>query len=188
MDGRELHENLVKLQQQVYPPAQNDGDGRPVDVHRDSGAVHDVTCKECGNQVVGVRYKCGVCSNHDICSECEANGVHDKHIMFRFAGAVNEVGRPVCRVVNETRVSFKGWVQDGLMQGLVWLTCILREVQEWLQCVEEIVGLSLVQISAEGRSRVGLASCLMRLKTGPSVVQVRSKGGSTMVRDDQEWD
>lgn len=90
-DARELHENLVKLQEQIYPPAKNDGEDRLVEVRRDANAVHGVTCKECGEQVVGVRYKCGVCPNHDICSECEANGVHDKHITFRFSGVVSEI-------------------------------------------------------------------------------------------------
>lgn len=96
-DARELHENLVKLQEQIYPPAKNDGEDRLVEVRRDANAVHGVTCKECGEQVVGVRYKCGVCPNHDICSECEANGVHDKHITFRFSGVVSEV----CRLLDK---------------------------------------------------------------------------------------
>ncbi|KAH7726155.1 Ref(2)P protein [Aphelenchoides avenae] len=89
--GKELHKNLIKLQKHIYPQARNNGDDRPAEVHHDPDAVHDLTCKECGEQVVGVRYKCGVCIDHDICSECEANGVHDKHITLRFAGVVNEV-------------------------------------------------------------------------------------------------
>lgn len=39
-----------------------------------------VTCDEC--QVVpicGIRYKCAICNNHDLCSNCASKGLHAHH-------------------------------------------------------------------------------------------------------------
>eukprot|EP01087_Luapelamoeba_hula_P005033 TRINITY_DN1511_c3_g1_i2.p1 TRINITY_DN1511_c3_g1~~TRINITY_DN1511_c3_g1_i2.p1 ORF type:complete len:514 (+),score=139.30 TRINITY_DN1511_c3_g1_i2:117-1658(+) len=34
--------------------------------------VHGAFCDHCDSQIVGVRYKCGVCSDFDLCQRCEA--------------------------------------------------------------------------------------------------------------------
>jgi len=46
--------------------------------------VHlSVTCDGCGQSpIIGVRYKCANCGNFDLCSACEAKGVHDKDHVF----------------------------------------------------------------------------------------------------------
>lgn len=43
-------------------------------------AVHDgVTCDVCGaSPITGVRYKCTVCHDYDLCAKCEATGQHDE--------------------------------------------------------------------------------------------------------------
>jgi next-to-BRCA1 protein 1 len=43
-------------------------------------AVHEgVTCDGCNTGIVGVRYKCTVCHNYDLCEKCEVKGaeIHD---------------------------------------------------------------------------------------------------------------
>ena len=38
---------------------------------------HGVVCDLCGTTpIVGTRYKCGVCHDYDLCSDCEASGEH----------------------------------------------------------------------------------------------------------------
>lgn len=39
--------------------------------------VHDALCNYCGKQIVGVRYKCSVCPDFDMCEECKNKGLHD---------------------------------------------------------------------------------------------------------------
>eukprot|EP00742_Colponemidia_sp_Colp-10_P000850 GILJ01000923.1.p1 GENE.GILJ01000923.1~~GILJ01000923.1.p1 ORF type:complete len:671 (-),score=100.90 GILJ01000923.1:153-2165(-) len=44
----------------------------PVSVH------NNVTCDGCGMlPIVGIRYKCAVCADYDLCEECEEKQVHD---------------------------------------------------------------------------------------------------------------
>ena len=48
------------------------------------GEVHPgVTCDGCQGAVHGYRYKCMSCPDFDLCSGCEAKGVHGEHNMIR---------------------------------------------------------------------------------------------------------
>jgi len=46
--------------------------------------VHQASCDACSKQIVGTRYKCGNCSNYDLCAKCEENKelVHDRTHVF----------------------------------------------------------------------------------------------------------
>uniref|UniRef100_A0A5S6QYC7 ZZ-type domain-containing protein n=1 Tax=Trichuris muris TaxID=70415 RepID=A0A5S6QYC7_TRIMR len=48
-------------------------------------AVHPhVLCDVCDREIVGIRYKCLVCDDYDVCEQCEPTCVHDPgHIMLR---------------------------------------------------------------------------------------------------------
>ncbi|KAG8579450.1 hypothetical protein GDO81_010895 [Engystomops pustulosus] len=47
--------------------------------------VHpNVTCDGCEGPVVGNRYKCLICPDYDLCSTCEAKGIHKEHNMIMF--------------------------------------------------------------------------------------------------------
>jgi len=39
--------------------------------------VHDALCNYCQQQIVGVRYKCTVCPDFDMCESCKNKGIHD---------------------------------------------------------------------------------------------------------------
>lgn len=41
-----------------------------------------VTCDGCEGPVVGTRFKCSVCPNYDLCSGCQAKGVHTEHALL----------------------------------------------------------------------------------------------------------
>jgi hypothetical protein len=47
--------------------------------------VHtNISCKGCGKQhIIGVRYKCVVCTDYDLCEHCEAHGVHHEHVFVK---------------------------------------------------------------------------------------------------------
>ncbi|VDK27928.1 unnamed protein product [Anisakis simplex] len=55
--------------------------------------VHNgVVCDECDKEVVGIRYKCAVCDDYDLCEECERKGKHSQHSMIRYATPNMPVG------------------------------------------------------------------------------------------------
>lgn len=41
-----------------------------------------VTCDGCEGQVAGTRFKCTVCPNYDLCSTCQAKGLHKEHALL----------------------------------------------------------------------------------------------------------
>ncbi len=45
-----------------------------------------VTCDCCEtNPIKGIRFKCLVCDDYDLCSQCEAKQIHKEHAMIRIA-------------------------------------------------------------------------------------------------------
>ena len=42
-----------------------------------------VTCDGCNGPVCGVRYKCFVCPDYDLCEQCSAAGLHSEHNMIK---------------------------------------------------------------------------------------------------------
>lgn len=50
----------------------------------DGGVPHPgVVCDGCEQPICGIRYKCFVCPDYDLCSKCDASGVHREHEMMR---------------------------------------------------------------------------------------------------------
>ncbi|XP_050415017.1 tripartite motif-containing protein 2 [Patella vulgata] len=48
----------------------------------DRGVLHpNVLCDGCEGKVYGVRFKCCVCPDYDLCSSCEGTGLHTQHDM-----------------------------------------------------------------------------------------------------------
>ncbi|GAA6105504.1 sequestosome-1 [Tachysurus ichikawai] len=51
--------------------------------HHPSSLVHlGVTCDGCEGQVAGTRFKCTVCPNYDLCTTCQAKGLHKEHALL----------------------------------------------------------------------------------------------------------
>ncbi|XP_061832796.1 sequestosome-1 isoform X1 [Nerophis lumbriciformis] len=47
------------------------------------GPLHPgVTCDGCNFPVVGVRFKCTVCTDYDLCSACQVRGTHSEHALL----------------------------------------------------------------------------------------------------------
>jgi hypothetical protein len=55
--------------------------GREVDRHHNS-PVHEGICNCCQHQIVGVRYKCPVCLEFNLCEVCEPRIDHE-HAMLK---------------------------------------------------------------------------------------------------------
>ncbi|CAI5449523.1 unnamed protein product [Caenorhabditis angaria] len=47
------------------------------------GYAHSATCDECDDSITGRRFKCLVCPDYDLCSKCEAEGLHSHHALLR---------------------------------------------------------------------------------------------------------
>lgn len=65
---------------------QSEMDGEPsspVMTNHIGSTSSTVLCNECQGEGRGVWYKCTVCNDFYICSECENRGLHDHHIMMR---------------------------------------------------------------------------------------------------------
>ncbi|XP_030625170.1 sequestosome-1 isoform X2 [Chanos chanos] len=41
-----------------------------------------VTCDGCDSQVAGTRFKCTTCPDYDLCSTCQAKGLHKEHVLL----------------------------------------------------------------------------------------------------------
>lgn len=42
-----------------------------------------IMCNVCSRPVIGIRYKCNVCVNFNMCYKCENQGYHSKHPLIR---------------------------------------------------------------------------------------------------------
>ncbi|XP_057706441.1 sequestosome-1 [Corythoichthys intestinalis] len=53
-----------------------------VHTHAFAGVHPNVTCDGCEGPVAGVRYKCAVCPDYDLCGACRAKGIHPEHTLL----------------------------------------------------------------------------------------------------------
>jgi len=65
---------------------------------------HDVTCDSCNQSPIrGVRYKCSVCNNYDLCANCESFGKHDSsHPLLKFLRPVDHCSNSPYYGLHET--------------------------------------------------------------------------------------
>lgn len=47
------------------------------------GDQHNAICDGCDQPIFGLRYKCLVCPDYDLCEECETKALHSEHDMIR---------------------------------------------------------------------------------------------------------
>merc|ERR1712223_2285896 len=78
---------VVKTEADFIPDHSNAGNGNTnQENQKQDGEVHyGVSCDGCDGPVQGFRYKCMVCPDFDLCSLCEAKGLHPGHNMIRIA-------------------------------------------------------------------------------------------------------
>ncbi|TKR89201.1 hypothetical protein L596_013340 [Steinernema carpocapsae] len=53
---------------------------------------HEATCDLCEEWVKGIRYRCALCPDFDLCERCEQTGSHTEHHMVRFVNELHEYG------------------------------------------------------------------------------------------------
>ncbi|KAM3833983.1 sequestosome-1-like, partial [Diretmus argenteus] len=64
-----------------FPPPPPGAPHAPPPPH--AAMVHpNVTCDGCEGAVVGTRFKCTVCPDYDLCSPCQAKGLHKDHALL----------------------------------------------------------------------------------------------------------
>lgn len=76
--------SLRKFYLTLYSEYEKSGDHQQPDVSPKELAFHaGIVCDGCEKPVQGFRYKCLQCPDYDLCSRCEAKGVHEEHCMLR---------------------------------------------------------------------------------------------------------
>lgn len=59
---------------------------QPGNGNSNNGPFHPgVTCDGCEGPIFGLRYKCCVCDDYDLCSCCEGKGMHSEHDMYKIS-------------------------------------------------------------------------------------------------------
>jgi len=54
-----------------------------LDVTKDKEGIHyGILCDVCDQDVIGIRYKCTVCEDYDLCEDCNCDGIHSQHRMI----------------------------------------------------------------------------------------------------------
>lgn len=57
------------------------------------GAQHNAICDGCDQPISGLRYKCLVCPDYDLCDKCEKKALHSEHDMIRMDCPANSTER-----------------------------------------------------------------------------------------------
>ncbi|KAJ3587834.1 hypothetical protein NHX12_011429 [Muraenolepis orangiensis] len=65
-----------------FPPPPGGPHAPPPSHHRPPTVHANVTCDGCEGPVSGTRFKCTVCSDYDLCSACQAKGLHREHVLL----------------------------------------------------------------------------------------------------------
>lgn len=67
-----------------------------------ANVIHEnFICDGCGMAPIkGIRYMCSVCSNYDICDECERKGVHIQHAMLKIRKPEFAPAKLICQYKN----------------------------------------------------------------------------------------
>lgn len=66
-------------QQESQKPSGNQSQSKKTDKPFHEG----VTCDGCEGPVYGIRYKCCVCPDYDLCEGCEGKSMHNHHDMYK---------------------------------------------------------------------------------------------------------
>lgn len=63
-----------------------------IKIANDKETAKNVFCDSCNNSIAGKRYKCTVCSDYDLCEECEKKNVHSEHLLVRYSEKADKLG------------------------------------------------------------------------------------------------
>ena len=68
---------------------------------QDSQVHQSIECDACGkNPIQGVRFKCAICPDYDLCEDCEKKGVHPEHAMIKIRKPSMAPAKIVCQMNN----------------------------------------------------------------------------------------
>lgn len=76
-----------------------------------------VTCDGCDGPVAGTRFKCTVCPNYDLCSTCQAKGLHKEHALLPIFHPMANMFDWFPRGKTWRKMRHCMWAQPGLFQA-----------------------------------------------------------------------
>lgn len=89
-----------KIDQHYIPAAKQARDDQASTVHV------GVACDGChAYPIQGIRYKCSVCGDVDLCSSCEAMSVHSDHVLLKIRKPIQAPIKLICQYPNTRTVN-----------------------------------------------------------------------------------
>ncbi|TST60386.1 Sequestosome-1 [Bagarius yarrelli] len=121
-----------------------------------------VTCDGCEGQVAGTRFKCTVCPNYDLCSTCQAKGLHKEHALL-------PIFHPMCNMF------------EWLPRGKFW-----RKMRHCMWAGAQAQAQAQIHSQAQNQAQPGPSSCPSTSQQA-NAQEDQAQNGTPTAQDNMEY-